>query len=309
MGDFVKKILAAGAVLASLVAAVELVLLRQPNELSYKREYMEKNAAAVRTLLVGASNAANGIDPAAVGDSCFNLAVNGQMMCITRAVCEKYLPPCVNLKNVIMPIAYRQLYEGYAYPLSKTDLVSQMKESEKCRYLKYMGVREEPGDWIYWPETVWLKAETISRLFKGGKAGTGCDMLGFERLSLASRGETWKQVHTPDDIDDRLGNAELAFHDNVENVRRIAELCRDKGARLILLATPYFETAQKVTDEKRREVLRRFVGEVEDGYDNVLFREYTFDTRFGEDDFFNSSHLNEIGAAKFAGILREDFNL
>ncbi len=309
MGNFVKKILAIGIILASLISAVEFVLLRQPNELSFKREYMEKNGAEVKTLLIGASNAANGIDPAEIGDSCFNMAVNGQMMCITRAVCEKYLPDCTNLETVIMPIAYRQLYEGYAYPLSRTDLVYHMKESEKCKYLKYMGVIENPGDWIYWPETVWLKADTISRLFNNDNTGIGCDTLGFERLSLSNRGENWKQVPIPGEIEDRLGNAELAFQDNVRNVRKIAELCQSKGARLILLATPYFETAQKATDERRRAVLREFVGEVEKGYDNVLFREYTFDTRFQEDDFYNSSHLNEFGAAKFAAILRDDFNL
>ena len=51
MGDFVKKILAAGTVLALLVAAVELVLLRQPNELSYKKAYMREMPAVSRPCL------------------------------------------------------------------------------------------------------------------------------------------------------------------------------------------------------------------------------------------------------------------
>ncbi len=45
MGDFVKKILAIGIILAALISAVEFVLLRQPNELSYKKAYMEKRAS------------------------------------------------------------------------------------------------------------------------------------------------------------------------------------------------------------------------------------------------------------------------
>lgn len=289
---------------------VEIKLYNTPNEWSYKRDYMERHSDRIKTLLVGASNAANGIDPAAIGDSCFNLAVNAQMLCITRATCEKFLPACNHVKNVVLPIAYNLFYEGYTYPLSKNDIIAQMKASDKCKYFKYMGVKETPKDWLYWPETIWLKSETIGRLFGKDENGIGCDSLGFEHNTLSTRGDTWKSVHVPGEIKDELGNANLAFADNVQNTRKIARLCKERGAQLILLSTPYYETAQKVTSAKRRKAVQHFVDEVrKGGYDNVVYKEYTFDPRFDENDFYNASHLNEVGAAKFGKILRQDFDL
>ena len=307
MSGFIKKILAFAAVLVLLIAMIEIRVYYSFNEVSYKKTYMEKHATDIKTLLVGASNAANGIDPASVGDSCFNLAVNAQIFCITRAICEKFLPPCKNVKNVILTIAYGSLYDSFAHPLSKTDYLARTKDSKKCTYLKYMGIKEDATDWIYWPETIWLKEAVFLRCFKDFVT---CDSLGFEHLQLSERGDTWKNAKVPGEIKDEFGNADLAFAENVQNIRTIARLCKERGARLILLSTPYYETAQKATSAKHRKVVQHFVDEVrKGGYDNVVYKEYTFDPRFNDDDFFNATHLNEDGAAKFARILRKDFNL
>lgn len=305
MSGFIKKILAFGAVVVLLAAVIEIALYHTFNECSYKREYMEKHASEIKTLLIGASNAANGIDPAVIGDNCFNLAVNAQILSITRATGEKFLPSCTHVKNVILPIAFHIIYNSYDHPVTKSTTAAQT--SEKCKYLKYMGIKENATDWIYWPETVWLKSVTLQRLFNSNKE---CDTLGFERLPLTQRGDTWKSQQVPGVFKDEFGNADLAFADNVQNIRTIARLCKERGARLILLSTPYYETAQKVTSAKRRKIIRHFVDEVrKGGYDNVVYKEYTFDPRFNEKDFYNASHLNEDGAAKFAKILHKDFNL
>lgn len=307
MSGFIKKILAFGAVLVLLAAIIEIRVCYTFNGASYKKEYMEKHAADIKTLLVGASHAANGIDPAYIGDSCFDLASSSQLFCFTRAICVKFLPSCANVKNVILPIDYQNLYAGYTYPLSKTDFAARKEESAKCGYFKYMGLKENASDWIYWPETVWAKQAVILRCFKDYVT---CDSLGFSPCYLSNRGATWKKAGLPGELNDELGNADLAFADNVQNIRTIARLCKERGARLILLSAPYYETAQKLTSAKHREAVRHFVDEVrKGGYDNVIYKEYTFDPRFSDDDFFNSTHLNADGAAKFAKILRHDFNL
>ncbi len=305
MSGFIKKILVFGVVYVLMSVVIEIRLCYTFNELSYKREYMESHADGIKTLLIGASNTANGIDPSVIGDSCFNMAVNGQSLHFTTATSKKFLPSCTHLKNVILTISYPMLYESYDYPLEKTN--NDAYAYEKCSYLKYMGVREDATDWIYWPETIWQKQGIIFRCFVDLIT---CDTLGFEHCKLSERGDRWKIIGVPTDIEDKLGNAELAFEENVRNVRTIARLCKERGARLILVSTPYYETAQKATSEKHRAATRRFVEEVrKGGYDNVVYKEYTFDPRFSDDDFFNANHLNEHGAAKFAEILRTDFNL
>ncbi len=306
MSGFIKKILVFGVVFVLVAAAIEIRVCYTFNELSYKREYMEKHADGIKTLLIGASNTANGIDPSVIGDSCFNLAVSGQSLHFTTVTSEKFLPSCAHLKNVILTIPHFMLYGSYNYPLAETS--NDVYASEKCSYLKYMGIMEDATDWIYWPETIWHKQGIIFRCFKDFVT---CDTLGFEHCRLSERGGRWKIAGIPPtDIKDELGNAELAFEENVRNVRTIARLCKERGARLILVSTPYYETAQKATSEKHRAATRRFVEEVrKGGYDNVVYREYTFDPRFSDDDFFNANHLNEHGAAKFAEILRTDFNL
>ncbi len=308
MKGFIKKILAFATIVVLLGIVIEIRLYYSTNELSYKRKYMEEHAGGIKTLLIGASNAASGIDPAAIGDSCFDLAASAQQFRITKSVCEKFLPSCTHVKNVVLPIAYHLIYTDYVYPLNKTDDAARMKDSEKCKYLKYMGIMDNDNDWIYWLETIWLKSNMFGRLRGGGKMV--CDSLGFERRPLSKRSATWKTDAIYPEEKDEFGNADRCFEDNVQNIRTIARLCKERGARLILLSTPYYETAQKVTLGKQRSTIHRFVEEIcKDGYDNVVYKEYTFDPRFKDNDFWNATHLTGNGSVKFARILRHDFNL
>lgn len=44
-------------------------------------------------------------------------------------------------------------------------------------------------------------------------------------------------------------------------------------------------------------------------YDNLVYRNYSSDSRFSERDFFDANHLNSEGVTKLTNILKEDFNL
>ena len=44
-------------------------------------------------------------------------------------------------------------------------------------------------------------------------------------------------------------------------------------------------------------------------YDCIEYHDYSGDTRFDDDDFFDVDHLNSTGAAKFSKIIRQDFAL
>ena len=59
-----------------------------------------------------------------------------------------------------------------------------------------------------------------------------------------------------------------------------------------------------ISDNKKEMV--DFAMKLKQEYSNIIYLDYTDDYRFGDSDFWDSSHLSEVGAIKFSKILTED---
>ena len=88
-------------------------------------------------------------------------------------------------------------------------------------------------------------------------------------------------------------------------MKDIAEFCKKRNIQLILITTPcwhsYYERLHQDQLTKMYEITHRFQKE----YD-LLYFDYLKDPRFHIKDFYNNSHLSDIGAIKFTEILNED---
>jgi hypothetical protein len=92
---------------------------------------------------------------------------------------------------------------------------------------------------------------------------------------------------------------------NYATLREMAELCRKLNVQLVLISTPccdaYNELLAQTQVDKMYETTDRFIKEF-----NVPYFDYRKDSRFEADDFYDSDHLSDIGAAKFTKILNQD---
>ena len=63
-----------------VLAGLEYMVRKAPNEYQYKAQWMEKNADRVETLILGTSHAFYGINPSYLGPNAFSLAASAQSL-------------------------------------------------------------------------------------------------------------------------------------------------------------------------------------------------------------------------------------
>lgn len=84
----------------------------------------------------------------------------------------------------------------------------------------------------------------------------------------------------------------------VEQIRELLRLCQDRGIRLILVFSPEYAEMQKIT-KNRSEVFNQF-GALSHQFD-ALFWDYSdSDISANLENFYNSQHLNALGAERFS---------
>jgi len=91
---------------------------------------------------------------------------------------------------------------------------------------------------------------------------------------------------------------------NYARMKELVDFCKSRNIQLVFITTPcwysYYDNLNKEQLAKMYELTNRFKNEFD-----VPYFDYLKDPRFEADDFYDSNHLSEIGAAKFTKILNE----
>ena len=171
-------------------------------------------------------------------------------------------------------------------------------------YYKYMGIRVD-GFW-YWSEILNSKLDYMKRFLKKDVDARECDSLGYVKKSLSKRNANWKDRHLPNIVDTTIdANREkqkLLF----SRYCTLAELAMNQGAKLVLIFTPLYKTYNNSTNPVVIREMESFVANLKQKYPNVEYYDYSTDERFIDEDFYDASHLTDIGANKFSKIVKEE---
>ncbi len=98
MKRFLINLLGISAIVFAIIMGYELWLMTKPNVYKYKRQYMEQHVDDIAVLLLGNSHVYDGLDPAVLGDSVFNLATPNQVPYYEAKLAERYVPRMKNLR-------------------------------------------------------------------------------------------------------------------------------------------------------------------------------------------------------------------
>lgn len=311
MKQFIKKAIIFSCIVILVFVVVECLLLKVPNEYSYKRNYIEQCGESISTLVLGHSHAGNGINPHFLGDSAFNMAISGRNHYYDAILAERYIPKLANLKCVIWPLGYNFQYMSYRYPklTSRKKNETDYSSTYKCMYEKYMSIPANDGKpkFYYWMELVHSQLDVKSRIFnKNFFEVHQCDSLGFERLEVKSKSPTWKDDKLPIEIVYDNENVSNALMEGIADFKKIALVCKNAGIRLVVVTLPCHQSFLEQTTERGLKEMYECVDAMKDVYAELEYYNYISDTRFVDDDFYNSSHLTDVGAEKFTKILYKD---
>lgn len=288
-----------------MATVIEVGLLYRPNIYSYKRQYMDDHLGDIRVLLLGSSHIEEAVKPELVGEGTFNLAISARMKEYDAALAEMYVPRMERLEVVVMPIDYTNFFFGREVkePYSGGGAVSLMGTC-KCMHTKYMGTRIDPI-W-YWSEILNSKLNFMSRFWNTNtQVLQECDSLGYVKLDIRDRKAGWEMRARPALADPSLPVNEESLETTRDIYETLAETTKAKGARLVLVSTPVYETYKQRIDGRLYGEMLALVKELQRKYPHVEYHNFTYAEGFGPDDFNDSSHLTDTGAEKFSRLLSE----
>ena len=91
-----------------VAVALEFVAESIPNSYTYKRDCMEQHGAQIQTLILGSSNAYDGLNPSVLPHA-FNLANSSQTLEDDYRLLAKYIDSMDSLQMVIVGLGYHSL--------------------------------------------------------------------------------------------------------------------------------------------------------------------------------------------------------
>ena len=294
MKKFILRILAFLIPALLVLAFAEAYVRALPNTYKYKEQWMWQNGSSVCTLLLGNSHAYYDLVPSAIGDSIFNLGNASQRFEHDFFLLRRYAEACPNLKTVVQVADNSNLFDV------------PMEDEEPGRvvyYQLYMGYQKHSSFSRYGFElssmnSFWGK---IQKCFDDD--ALDCDSLGWGRNYRA-------ELRNPDDfLPERL--REHLYHDSVSlrwnctQLNAIAEYCSVHNLRLVVLMPPVSHGYTQKAAPWQLELVRQVACGMQKKY-GACVADYSQDSRFTDEDFFDSDHLNDQGAKKFSEILGKE---
>lgn len=275
------------------VAAGEAYVRSLPNASKAKHAFLTAHSSEVDVLILGSSHTYYGICPEVLSPHAYSAAQVSQTLRYDDWLLHHY--PFPSLKYVVLPISdfslYENLEDGAEWYLAN-------------RYRLYMDCdihsRLSVYDWEFTAFPVFL--EKMKSLWQPPKMHWSNYGQGLE-YTLEKRSTDWDN------------GAERAAHnrytdfsaaaENMAHLQSIAQFCKQHHARLLLITTPLrpsyrrAQSPRQLADTRNR--LRHFLRHNPE----AVYHDFSADSRFDENDFYDSDHLNTRGARKLSLLLRE----
>ncbi len=297
MKHFLAKILLFVLPLLALMVAVEVWLENLPNDARNKHQWMLQHSRQVKTLVLGHSHNLYGIRTSQMGKDAFNLAFDSQSYRYDNYLLHHY--PLDSLQTLILDFDYFQAWE---------DLESQPHmDVWAIRYRIYMDCDIHSRFSTYNLEVLhpkWVMdrlASTINPLYdKCDEQGWGTTARRETRPSNWNNGQRRAEGNT-------YHNEEL-LQLNEGFLRQIFDFSRVRGIKVLLLNTPVTTEFRKYEDPRQVAKNKQLLHKLQRDYPNIEYLNLEADPRFTDDDFYDSDHLNQYGAAKLTHILKDHLN-
>ena len=298
MKKFLVTLLAFFLPVFCILAGLEYIVRKAPNEYQYKAEWMNKNADCVETLILGTSHAFYGINPSYIGPNAFSLAFSAQSLQYDEFLFFKYATQCKKLKTVILPISYFTLFSDDMENGSEWWRAINYKVYMDCPYHSFL------SKYNYFISNSEPFRSKLMKLIKGNVI-IECDSLGFgypiyrkstpilDDASVA----VWVKHHTANDFSHVDANKQY--------IRSIATYCKDKQIQLVLVTTPTWKKYYEQLDSAQLTVMYGFINKMKDQF-RVSYFDHLRDSCFVPTDFTDCNHMSCDGAIKLSTKLKKE---
>lgn len=294
--------------LAVILIVAEYSIRKIPNDYAYKSDWLTQNAQDIKILCLGPSSINYDINPLFFDAKGFNAAHVSQTIKYDHFILDKYISRMDSLRYLIIGIDYWSPY-------------GSMEETAEWWRLKYYsihyGCKYHKGEAKYNYELYFHKLENFKIALNGLLTLLGLRNETHRTVNDLGWGENYTLSDRTTEWDNGIPEAlrhnrmlEESLHPNLleENRGYLADICRkseQRGIQVLLVNTPlyksYYDNLNPRFVKERKDFCDSFVSR----FNNVEHLDFTNDSRFSADDFYDSNHLNEIGTKKFTRILND----
>ena len=274
-----------------ILMAAELYVRSLPNTYRQKDQWMIAHAQDVEILMLGNSHGLYGLRPDCFQRKAYNLCQVSQTLEYDEYLLLHYAPQYKRLTDVILVVDNSGFFD---LPLEQT-------ERFRCTYYRlYMDCPKHP----LWSRFGFELADVSAVKEKIATETTLCDSTGWNPAYTVDRRDA--DYLSDDNVvtaveRHRCKNWSVAA-ENRRALQRIAQWCRNHHLRLLLLQAPVTQAYSQRIAPRQQDYLRQSLEST--GADVA---DYTDDSRFSDNDFFDPDHLTDEGAAKWSQMISERF--
>lgn len=280
-------------VLLIVFGSVEWIAESIPNSYTYKRQYLEQNGAAIQTLILGSSNAYDGIDPTQLPMS-FNLANSSQTLEDDYRLLKRYIGGIGSLQTVIVGLGYHSLG-------------AETEDNRRTYYTIYMHLypRWPISKYSFEVFNLQLLTKKIIK-YAVSRDVTRCDSLGQRvgHTSAAVREQTefWNKDAATLAANDKWRKESLS--ENAEYLHAIIALCEAHHVRPVIVTMP-------ATDEYKDclppEQIALHDSAMRSLPSSALYIDAS-DWTIPADGWYNATHLTREASVSFTKRLNDAFS-
>lgn len=302
MNKFIRRIISYLVPIVLVFIGMEFVVRNIPNSYSYKENIIKTKGDSIETLILGSSHTYYGINPAVLGMNSFNFANVSQSIYYDYNLLANNIKYCPTLKNIIIPISY--------FSMSKK-LNSGEENWRKYNYHHYMDCKTKIIPKYNIGYYSLLLSKSVFNEFR-----TGIKYLILDKDKLACSKYGWGTACKEGNDCDFVKSGKLAskrhennssdFNRNINLLNDIINLAKERNINVFMITTP---TTKYYSDNLNPDKLYKIINKcinISNVNDNVFYINYLTDNRFSLKYFYDSDHLNNVGAVFFSEILKKD---
>ena len=273
---------------------LEIAIRKIPNDYQLKKEYLDQNAAEINTLILGSSHTFYGINPEYFSRKTFNAAYVSQTLDLDYELLNLYESKLNNLKTVIIPISYFSLFETLETDVEKWRIKN---------YVLYYGFENKyhfTDNFESLSNDIKLNVKKVVKHYALNTSFITSSNLGWGNNFNSKNKKTFKgkftaKKHTVKNFD--------LYDENLKSLKKTIALCKKNNINILFITTPTHQSYSENLNKIQLEKTTKTISELVKNNSNCRYLNLLKSDKFTNEDFYDSDHLNEIGAKKLSLLL------
>lgn len=277
-------------VLPLLIVAVALEFVAEsiPNSYTYKRDYIEQHGAQIQTLILGSSNAYDGLNPSVLPQA-FNMANSSQTLEDDYRLLSRHIDSMDSLQTVIVGLGYHSLG-------------ATTEDNRRTYYTIYMDLYPRWSLSKYSFE-VFNPKLLLKKIIKYAVSRdvTRCDSLG-QRVGhtkeAAETGAEWwnKDVQSLVDNDRMVsGKWSMVIEENTRYLHAIVDLCNAHNVQPVIVQMPVMEEYKRMLPKEQVDLYQNLLQSLDSSSTCID----ASDWEIPDDGWYNATHLTKEASDPF----------